>query len=206
MKRFFVAAALLMGTTLLAGAQDFEGKKVPAEFTVDLNFAESNNPFTSPCVRTKDQTPEGETYTYEFGKGAKACKLNFVISKGVNDNFYSFGGKKNNFINWLRPEAQPDNCGFIRIPAVPGRYLKSIELTIATSSAMFFLCSAPEKVIKGEGLVAKFKAPDKGTVTKNFAYPETEVNTPYYLFRNNSTALRIVDMKLTYSSVKKGKK
>lgn len=203
MKRIILSAAILFASLFCASAQDYTGK-LPAKFTVSLDFTQGW-PFATERVKPANQTEEGEAYEYKVSGGKKGGSIFFTLCKGPNENTYSLS-RKNVCLDFLRPESKPDNCGYIRIPAVDGRYVASIELTIATKATKIFVCSAPEKVKKGAGLVCTMDVPDKGTGRVELTPDQLDGGTALYLYRQGNGAFRCTSLKVSYASLKGKKK
>ncbi|MGN1045965.1 MAG: hypothetical protein ACI4QG_02605, partial [Candidatus Cryptobacteroides sp.] len=181
-----------------------EGSAVeyPAEFTVDVNL--TSWPFTPACADAASQSEEGETYSYQFtgdiGGKSYSFPLSFGLCKGPNGNTYSITSA--NLLSFKRVgSAAPyeENLGYIKLPAVPGRYLKSVNLTITTTSANVYICKTADRVTEGENLVKTFKA-SRTTDTSSGDLTNTDVNTSYYLYRESTTAFNLNNLKLTYAT------
>lgn len=180
-----------------------DGQQVqyPDEFTVDLNL--TLWPFSPAPVEESSQTAEGEPYVYQF-IGAVAGEnynfpLQFVLCKGPNNNTYSI---KNSVLSFKRVGPKDDyseNLGYIKLPAVKDHYLKSVNLTINTTSTDVVLCKTAERVTEGDNLVKQFKA-YKNTDSKSGDLSGiTELNKSYYLYRLSTTAFNLINLKLTYA-------
>lgn len=181
---------------------DGGGDEYPAEFTVDVNL--TSWPFTPACADAASQSEEGETYSYQFtgdiGGKSYSFPLSFGLCKGPNGNTYSITSA--NLLSFKRVgSAAPyeENLGYIKLPAVPGRYLKSVNLTITTTSANVYICKTADRVTEGENLVKTFKA-YKTTDTSSGDLTNTDVNTSYYLYRESTTAFNLNNLKLTYAT------
>lgn len=204
MKKFILTAAILCMSLLAASAQDFKGK-IPSNFSVELSFAEGW-PFATPYVKPASQSDEGEVYEYVLKQGKNGASLFFTLCKGPNGNTYSVP-KKTVHLDFKRPEEKPDNCGYIKLPGVDGRYIKQVEITVPTKNTNILFCTDAKKVKKGNGLVATLKVPDNGTESIVLTPEQIAAGAPLYLYRVSSGPFRMSSIKVTYATAKnKGKK
>lgn len=207
MKRItLLLAALVASITSLRAQQttDFSGS-VPAKFTVELDFS-SGNPFAAKLTARDSQSEEGEAYEFPFRQGKNSASLFFTLCKGPNGNTYSINRKSGN-LDFMRPESKPDNRGYFKIPAVPGRYVKMVEITVATKNTRILFCRDAAKAAKGKGFISSLEIEEPGTGYADFTSEQAGIGEPVYLYRAGSGAFRFSNLKITYASDKsKGKK
>lgn len=133
--RFFVVAAVLL--TVAANANGQKKTKLPAEFTVTIDFSKGW-PFEEACAPKWEQKKSGEKYTYqyEYKKGKKTLTqmMDFYITRGAfkTDKSYSFIGRELFF-----DSEGHNSTAMIGLPAFKGRYIKEIRAVHSSSSKRF---------------------------------------------------------------------
>lgn len=169
--------------------------KLPEEFEVKLNFSKGW-PFKEGIVAKGNQVNTGGgsgdeyTYEYEYENRGKTYTIDL--------KFYIYGNGGNyEFIapNILKTAAKNAR---IMLPAINGRYLKSVKLEVTNGAAypkpFNILEMGWRTLVNGPGVHSA--AP--GTVTFPYDYVRTEKNTSYFLqFGAASTSISAIT--LTYA-------
>jgi len=133
--KFFTVAAVLM--TVAANANGQKKTKLPAEFTVTIDFSKGW-PFEEACAPKWEQKKSGEKYTYqyEYKKGKKTLTqaMDFYITRGSlkTDKSYSFIGRELFF-----DSEGHNSTAMIGLPAFKGRYIKEIRAVHNSGSKRF---------------------------------------------------------------------
>lgn len=181
---------------------------VPEEFTAVLDFSEAW-PFENAVTAKPSQAPASDSYdgeTYDF-KYSETATLKFQICKGkVNEYVYTKPDATKGTVGCLNfgrigtTGAYEDNEGFVKLPAVPGRYLKEIKITADVNAHTIYICKSNQKETSGDGVLTSFGTKALADGVASSGELDGEVNTPYYLFRNSSTAEKYVKIEVTYST------
>ena len=182
---------------------------VPEEFTAVIDFSESW-PFKQPAVGRQFQVAagpdcDGEVYDFIYSEDA-VLKVGICMGKvntyvPVNpDNVAGTPGSLH-FGRIGSAGAYEDNEGFVKTPAIRGRYLKEVKITTNVNDVhTIYICKSNKKEASGEGLLSSFVTKAYADGAASSGELDGEENTPYYIFREGSNAEKYVKIELTYST------
>ena len=178
------------GTVSAVKAMD---ETLPDEFEISLNFV-GNWPFNEDIYPAASQAQSGKgdkyTYTYAYKNGESDFTADF--------NFYFYGNKVTYVLEAAQLVNKANNSRFMT-PAVYGRYLKSVKVTVGNGSAY------PKTInivgMDWANLVKDVKAHKDQPAEIVFPYGDvrTDKNTSYYIQFANATT-QIKTLTLVYST------
>ena len=192
----FVLATIVAAT---APSEAEQKVSLPEEFTLNLDF-KAGWPFEEYCRKTSEQNlAKGDTYTYvyEYEVDGKKASEEFKFLIYGNKTNYKYLKGTGDGVKTLRPDPKSATSR-ITLPAVPGRYLKSVTLhvCIAHSKRFAIVDSKTWKVIaESEGSTSSSPA----TITFPTAGVSTQPGKPYYM-RLIDTNMLVSGVTLVYSS------
>lgn len=178
------------GVVSAAKAMD---ETLPDEFEIKLNFV-GNWPFNEPVYPSTSQAQSGAgdkyTYTYAYKNGESDYTADF--------NFYFYGNKTAYVLEAAQLVNNAPNSRFMT-PAVYGRYLKSVKVTVGNGSQF------PKTInivgLNWANLVKDVKVHKDQPAEIIFPYGDvrTDKNTSYYIqFVNKTTQIKTLT--LVYST------
>lgn len=203
-----------------AGVVAFEGTlddTLPDEIVISLDFYNDNdiNPLGTFIEGVTNQKAAGEEYVweykYEFEGQDLSKEFTFVVSKGQEANAEYKYTQPSNLQHKLL--FTPKNNSWIKLPGIPGRYLKSVSMSHDNTSAKRFrMQDAPPT----PGPVGKYysspllKATASGTpIIETVTFPtettdpnqlkSTEEGKSYTMQFTSGASLRIWNITLVYS-------
>lgn len=185
-----VLTVVRSGTVAAAKAMD---ETLPDEFEITLNFV-GNWPFNEPIYPEAEQAQSGSgdkyTYTYAYKNGESDYTADF--------NFYFYGNKATYVLEAAQLVNKANKSRFMT-PAVYGRYLKSVKVTVGNASQW------PKTInivgLNWDNLVKDVKAHKDQPAEIVFPYGDvrTDKNTSYYIQFANATT-QIKTLTLVYST------
>lgn len=207
-------AELKRNSLLNFGAVPYLYYTLPEEITLKLDFTSDTNPLgTFPKIA--NQTTEGETYSYtynyEYEGQAKSETFNFTIIKG---NTRDADGKTA-YYQHIAPTGYANkvlltvcNSGDtkIQLPAIPGRYLKSVSVGIMnTSNRRFRLQNKALSRYLSSTWVKVASVTEKATTSIEFpntstTFPTTSMGVGYYIQLTDKQNYYISDIEVVYTS------
>ena len=178
------------GTVSAVKAMD---ETLPDEFELSLNFV-GNWPFNEDVYPAASQAQSGKgdkyTYTYAYKNGESDFTADF--------DFYFYGNKAAYVLETAQLVTKANNNRFTT-PAVYGRYLKSVKVTVGNGSAY------PKTInivgMDWANLVSGVKTYNAQPAEIVFPYGDvrTDKNTSYYIQFANATT-QIKTLTLVYST------
>ncbi len=187
---------------------------LPDVITIELSFYNENdeNPLGA-FVPVADQNVAGEEYSYTYNymlDDAPASKdFIFTISKGKNSATYQHYKASGLDHNVLLFGAK--NNAWIKLPGIPGRYLKSVSMSHGNTTAKRFRVQEnPQSPVGKYFSSPLLKAPSLTTpVTETVTFPTTAtqdaqiINTiegkSYTMEFTEGASLRVFDITVVYS-------
>ena len=182
-----------------APAQTEQSAALPEEFTLDIDFSKSW-PFTVNWYKPFEQNlAKGDTYTYvykyEVDGREESAEFDFLIY-GNKTNYKYLKGTGDG-VMFLQPDPKSATTR-ITLPAVPGRYLKSVTLEITNKYPKRFEI-VDSKTWKA--IVVSEGSTNAAPATVNFSAEgvSTQANKPYFLRLIDVNTL-VTGIILVYSS------
>ena len=187
---------------------------LPDVITIELSFYNENdeNPLGA-FVPVADQNADGEEYSYTYNymlDGAPADKdFIFTISKGKNSATYQHYKASGLDHNVLLFGAKSN--AWIKLPGIPGRYLKSVSMSHGNTTAKRFRVQEnPQSPVGKYFSSPSLKAPSlTAPVTETVTFPTTAtqgtqiINTiegkSYTMEFTDGASLRVFDITVVYS-------
>lgn len=192
----------LVAATIVAASAPAEVEQtvsLPEEFTLDIDFS-TRWPFEQNWYKPSAQNlDKGDAYTYLYEYEVDGKKMSeefkFVIYGNKKNYLYVKSSGDGNMT--FRPDVKSATTR-ITLPAVPGKYLKSVTLKINNNyPKRFAILDSKDWKIIAESEGATSSAP--ATVTFSEGGVQTHQNRSYYM-RLIDTSMQVTGITLVYSS------
>lgn len=183
----------------------FDGHALPEEFTVTLDFATSW-PFNEPCKDASNQaSAQQDIYTFNYNYQLDGVDKTLVLESGLlwgvysKDQGYEY---KNNVGLIFNVPSGSNNCGgLVKLPVVPGRCVKSVEVEHNSGASKVFHLVAgfkqvPVQIITGSAVESEvvYEFP---VTHNNIVYGQTPGEV--FCIRCRSESTKLTRLTITYT-------
>ncbi len=166
---------------------------------LDVDFS-SGWPFSPGCATKAQQQENVSGISYSFGytdtdDASKTCEFVLGNPDDNNSSYKTSGSGPDGTITCLRFDNTVDGS-WIKLPAIEGRQLRTIELTCCNSGPKFFYLNTtpstssiyPARTFGGSGYANQ---------TKSYTHGSLDYDTSYYVLFNGAN-VQLMRMTLTY--------
>lgn len=209
-------AVLLRNEVLNIGQLNEPYDILPEEFTISLDFTSDTNPLGA-FNKIADQSTEGDTYSYHYLFDGGNEDLNFIITKGTQRStantaaagYYQHIKPTESAASGMETKVLYVVCASgdtkISLPAVPGRYLKSVSVgMLNTENRRFRLQNSVMNRYVSSDWIKAASITEKSSATISFpndaaSFPNTTVGVGYIIQLTDKANYYITDITATYT-------